>query len=101
LFSHSKVLCHDWKDFDREIKNIRHDLILNDYSQEFIDSIMKPLRSNHPASDSIYQGTVIIAHVKGINEKCRCTGNRFNVRTIFQTLCGIMINLAQLDLLSR
>jgi hypothetical protein len=54
---------------------------------------MKPLRSNCPSPDTIYQGTVI-PYVKGISEKFRCTGNHFNVRTILKTkhiLCGTLM----------
>jgi hypothetical protein len=64
LVSRAKVICQDWKDFNREIKNIRLDLILDEYPQEFVDSIMKPVRSNHP-SDTIYHGMVIIPYVNG------------------------------------
>jgi hypothetical protein len=46
--------------------------------------MMKPSRSNWP-SDKICQGTVIIPYVKCISKKFRCTGNHFNVRTIFKT----------------
>jgi hypothetical protein len=67
------------------IKNIRQDLILNEYPQEFVTSIMKPLRSNRPSSETTYQGTVIIPYVKGISKKFRHTGNHFNVRAIFIT----------------
>jgi hypothetical protein len=34
--------CQDQKDFNKEIKNIRHDLTFNEYPQESVDSIMKP-----------------------------------------------------------
>jgi hypothetical protein len=85
LFSRAKVICQDQKDFNKGIKYIRHDLILNEYPQEFVDSIMKPMRSNHPSSDKIYHGMVIILYVMGISEVFRCTGNHFNVRTIFKT----------------
>jgi hypothetical protein len=54
----------DQKDFNKEIKNRRHDLMLNEYPQEFTDFIMKPLRSNCPSSGTIYQGTVIVPYVK-------------------------------------
>jgi hypothetical protein len=37
------------------------------------------------SSDTVYQSTVIITYVKGISKKFRCTGNCFNVRTIFKT----------------
>jgi hypothetical protein len=43
----SLVRCQDQKDFSREIEKIKHEVILNEYPQNFIDSIMKPERSNH------------------------------------------------------
>jgi hypothetical protein len=64
--------------------NIRHDLILNEYPEEFNDSIMKPGRSNCP-SDTMYQIIAIIPYVKGISEQFRHIGNCFNVRTFFKT----------------
>jgi hypothetical protein len=83
--SRSKVICQAKKDFKKETKNMRHDLMLNEYTQEFTDSIMKPSRSNRPSSDTIYQGTVITPYVRGTSEKFRRIGNCFNVRTIFKT----------------
>jgi hypothetical protein len=68
--------------------------MLNEYPQEFIDPVMKPSRCNYSSSDTIYQDTVIIPYVKGICEKFRRAGNRFNVRTVFKTkhtLCGILM----------
>jgi hypothetical protein len=50
-------VAYDRKDFNNEIKNIRHDLMLNEYPHEFVDSIMKPSRSKRPSSDTICQGT--------------------------------------------
>jgi hypothetical protein len=82
LLSRPKVICQDKKDFNKEIKNIRYDLKLTEYPQEFFDSIMKPSRSNRLFSDTIYQGTVITPYVKSISEKIRCIGNRFYYRTI-------------------
>jgi hypothetical protein len=58
--------------FNRKIVNIRHDLILNKYLQEFINSIIKPGRSNHP-SDIIYDGTVIFPYVSGISDALETT----------------------------
>jgi hypothetical protein len=55
--------------------------MLIEYPQEFITSILKPLRSSHHSSETTYQSIVIISHVKGISEKFKCIGNRFNVRT--------------------
>jgi hypothetical protein len=69
LINRAKVICQDQKDFNKEIKIIRYDLILNEDPQEFVDAIMKPSRSNRPSSDTICQGTVIIPFMKGISKK--------------------------------
>jgi hypothetical protein len=41
------------KDFSREIKTVKYDLMLNEYPQHIIDSIAKPRRSNHPSGGTI------------------------------------------------
>jgi hypothetical protein len=48
------------EDFNKEIKNMRYDPMVNGYPQEFVDFILKPLRSNRPSSGKIFQGTAII-----------------------------------------
>jgi hypothetical protein len=71
--------------------------MLNEYPQEFVDSIVKQLRSNCP-SDKVYQGTVIIPYIEGISKKFRCTGNCFNVRALFKmkhTLQGTLMKTGQ------
>lgn len=76
-----------------EIKNMRLDLILNEYPQEFIRLLHnEAIESDHLSSDTIYQGTVIIPYVNGISKKFRCIGNCFT--TIFKskhTLCGTLM----------
>jgi hypothetical protein len=69
-------MYQDQKDFSKEIKYIRHDLMLNEYPQEFVGLIMKPSKSSH-RSNTVCQGMVIIPYVKGISEKFRCIGNHF------------------------
>jgi hypothetical protein len=88
LVSRAKAIRQDQKDFNNEIKNIRHDLMLNEYPKKYIDCIMKPLSSNYPSSDTLYQGTVLNPYVKHFPEKFRRIGNHFNLRTIFKTLYG-------------
>jgi hypothetical protein len=85
LISRAKIICQDQRDFNNEIKNIRHDLMLNAYPKEFVDSVMKPLRSNRPSSDTTCQETLIIPYVKGISDKFRYIENCFNIKTIFKT----------------
>lgn len=85
LVNRAKVICQDQKDFSKEIRNIRHDLMLSEYPKEFVDSVLKPSTRNRPSSDTTYRGTVVIPYVKGIAEKFRRIGNRFQLRTIFKT----------------
>jgi hypothetical protein len=80
-----KIICQNQNDFNNEIKNLRHDLRLIGYPKEFVDSVMKPSTRNRPSSDIKYQGTVIVLYVKGTSKKFRHFGNRFNIRTIFNT----------------
>jgi hypothetical protein len=42
LVNRGKVICQNQKDFNNEIQTIRHDLMLNEYPKESVDSIMKP-----------------------------------------------------------
>jgi hypothetical protein len=72
---------------------MRHDLMLNEYPKKFVDSVMKPSTRNHPSSDTIYQGNVIIPYVKGTSEKFRLIGNRFNLRTIFKNKHALHVTL--------
>jgi hypothetical protein len=60
LVNGANVICQNQKDFNNEIKNIRHDLMFNEYPKEFVEPVMKPSIRNSPSSDTIYQGTVII-----------------------------------------
>jgi hypothetical protein len=85
LANRGKVICQNQKDFNNEIKNKKHDLMLNEYPEESVDSVIKPSARNHPSSDTVYQGTVVIPYVRDISEKFRCIGNHVNLRTIFKT----------------
>jgi hypothetical protein len=41
LVNQAKVICQK-QDINNKTKNIRHDPMLNEYSKEFTDSVMKP-----------------------------------------------------------
>jgi hypothetical protein len=36
LFNRAKVICQNQKDFNNEIKNLRHDLMPSEYQKEFV-----------------------------------------------------------------
>jgi hypothetical protein len=94
LISGAKVICQD-QDFRIKIKNIRHHLVISEYPQDFVDSVIKPSTRNRPSSDTVYQGTLIIPYAKGSSEKFRHIGNRFNVRTIFKSKYALRGTLMQ------
>jgi hypothetical protein len=56
------VIYQDQQDFNKEIRNIRRDQIRNEYLQKFVESIVKPLGSNRPAEDRVYQGARSVSH---------------------------------------
>jgi uncharacterized protein (UPF0335 family) len=94
LIDRAKVICQNQKDFNKEVKIIKHDLTLNGYPQRVIDSVMKSRKNNNPSTGKVPQSTGEIPYVRGISEKFRRIGNRYNVRTIFKTkhtLQGILI----------
>jgi hypothetical protein len=46
---------------------------------------MKSSTKNHPSSERIYQGTIVIPYVKVTSEKFRRIGDRFSIRTLLKT----------------
>jgi hypothetical protein len=68
-----------------EISNLKRDLQLNDYPQGFIDSVINSKGSSHPNTEENPLGSVYIPYVKGVSEKFKRIGNRYNIRTIFKT----------------
>jgi hypothetical protein len=70
-------------DLVNEISSLRPDLQLNGYSQGFIDSVINSKGSNLLSKQEKPLGSVYIPYVKGVSEKFRHTGNRYNITTIF------------------
>ena len=54
LISRTKVICKAQKISTKEIKKIRHDLTLNEYTQKFVEYIIKLSKNNRPSSSSIF-----------------------------------------------
>jgi hypothetical protein len=60
LYWDFKVICQDQKDYNTELRNLRHDLMLNGDAQEFVDSLMRPSRSNRLSSAILPQGMAFL-----------------------------------------
>jgi hypothetical protein len=87
-----KAICQEQSDFNREIMNVTHYIILNGYPQCFIDITIKT-RRNNSSSDETSLGTVVIPYTRGISEEFQNIGNNFNSRTIFKTRCMLQVAL--------
>jgi hypothetical protein len=63
FFNRARVKSQDKKDSDKEIKDIRHDLMLNEYPQEYITSILKPSSSSHIILQKQYIRAQSLSHM--------------------------------------
>jgi hypothetical protein len=69
-----------------EVNKLRCDLQLSNYSQGFIDSVIRSKGSSRQKKkEEKPLGTVYILYVKGTSEKVKRIGNQYNIRTVFKT----------------
>jgi hypothetical protein len=85
LHSRASTMCQERQHLVNEISNLRCDLQLSGYPQGFIDPVINFKGSSRPSEEEKPLGSVYIPYVKGISEKFKCIGNRYNIRTIFKT----------------
>jgi hypothetical protein len=86
LHSRASIICQERQDLLNEI-NMRRDLQLSGYPQRFIDSVLKSRGSCRPEEEERKNplGLLFIPYVKGISEKFKRIGNRYNIRTVLKT----------------
>jgi hypothetical protein len=85
LHKRASIICQEHQDLCDEIRGLRHDLQLNGYPRGFIDSVINSKGSSRLNKEEKPLGYVYIPYVKGVSEKFKRIGNRYNVRTIFRT----------------
>jgi hypothetical protein len=64
---------------------LRRELQPNGYPQGFIDSVINSKGSSRLNEEQKPLGSVYIPYVKGVSEKFKRIGNRYNIRKIFKT----------------
>jgi hypothetical protein len=85
-YNRALINCQDRKDFETEVQNIKHDLWKNGYPKHFVGTTINKLgKKNYPITQSNEACTVVIPYVKGISEKFKRIGNKYNIKTIFKT----------------
>jgi hypothetical protein len=85
LHSRASTICQERQDLAKEISNLRSDLQLNGYPEGYIDSVINSKGSSRLNKEQMPLGYVYISYVKGVSEKSKRIGNRYNIRTIFKT----------------
>jgi hypothetical protein len=85
LYNRASTTSKEGHNLFNEISNLRCDLQLNCYPQNFIDSVINSKGSSRLNKEEKPLGSVYIPYVKGFSEKFKRTGNRYNIRTIFKT----------------
>jgi hypothetical protein len=85
LHHRASTICHERQDLVKEISSVRRDLQLNGYRQGFIDSVINSKGCSRLTEERKPLGSVYIPYVKGVSEKFRRIGNRYNIRTILKT----------------
>jgi hypothetical protein len=69
-----------------EVNNFKHDLQLNGFPPKLINTIINNTRGNNQLRNEVKPtGSVVIPSMKGISDKFKRIGNRYNIRTIFKT----------------
>jgi hypothetical protein len=68
-----------------EISSLRCDLQLRGYLQDFTDSVINSKGSSCLNKEQKPLGSVYITNLKGVSEKFKHIGNRYNIRMIFKT----------------
>jgi hypothetical protein len=80
LIHRATIICQDQQDFLNEVKKIKHELVLSGYPSVSVDSIINgPTTRSRPDTDITPLGTVVIPYIKGVSEKFRQIGNRYNI----------------------
>jgi hypothetical protein len=85
LHNRDSTICQERQELFNEISNLKRDLQLNGYPQGFIDSVINSKGSSRPNTEKKPLGSVHISYAKGVSEKFKRIGNRYNTRTIFKT----------------
>jgi hypothetical protein len=86
LYDRALSNCQEQRNFVTEVQNVKHDLWKNGYPKHFVDTTINIFeKKNYPSTQSKEACTVVIPYVKGISDKFKRIGNKYNIKTIFKT----------------
>jgi hypothetical protein len=80
------IICRERQDLAHEVNNLKHDLQLYCFPTKLINSVINNTGGNNRLRNDVKPiCSVVIPYVKGISDKFKRIGNRYNIRTIFKT----------------
>jgi hypothetical protein len=86
IVSLTLTLCTGKQEYAKVVVKIRQDLATSGYPQHIIDSVLKRSEAkSRQETDETRLSAVVIPYVKGISEKLRRIGERYNIKTVFKT----------------
>jgi hypothetical protein len=85
LHNRASTISQKWQDLVNEVINLRRDLQLNGYPHGYINSGINSKGSSCRDKQAKWLGSLYIPYVKDIPEKLKYIGNRYTIRTIFET----------------
>ena len=92
LVHRANILCHNEQDNRTELELVTDELATNAYPGKLVDSVInrKP-RNRKKKGDNENKSVCVISipYIRGVSEKFKRTGERFNIKTIFKTKCTL------------
>jgi hypothetical protein len=86
LYSRGTIICRERQDLAHEVNDLKHDFELNGFPPKLINTDINNTGGDNRLRNEVKPiGSVVIPYVKGISEKCKRVGNRYNIRTVFKT----------------
>jgi hypothetical protein len=85
LHNRASNTYQEGQDLFNEIRNMRRDLQLSGYPKGFIDSVISSKGSRLLNEEEKSLAFVYVPHVKGVSQKLKRIGNRYNIRKIFES----------------
>jgi predicted GIY-YIG superfamily endonuclease/uncharacterized protein (UPF0335 family) len=85
LVDRAITICNTDASLETEISNIKNDLNKNGYPTRLIDKIVEQRKNRRPQNkDELQMTTLNIPYIKGVSEKIKRLGKRYNINTVFK-----------------
>ncbi|KAG5895901.1 hypothetical protein JTB14_000513 [Gonioctena quinquepunctata] len=85
LVERATHICNDVESLDAELNHIREDLHRNVYPKKLLEEVLKQLRRTKTSEEQQQSTVICLPYIRGVSEKIRRIGNKFNIKSCFQS----------------